>query len=68
MQRKLGVKNAVWPKMAENGQKWPLGHFRHIDPGVSLHNRVQRPLKCPSTPFAGSNTPILRGFWLILNF
>ena len=35
------------------GPKWPLGHFRLIDPGFSLHNRVLRPLKSPITPFDG---------------
>ena len=68
MQRKLGVKNAVWPKMAKNGRKWPLGHFRPIDTGFSLHNQVQRPPKCPTTRFNYLNTPILRGFKWILNF
>ena len=47
------------------GRKWPLGHFRpncFIDPKLSVHKRVLRPVKHQITPFDCSNTPTLKGF------
>ena len=40
----------------------PLGHFRHNDPGVSLHNRVLCPSITPISCSPCSNTPFFRSF------